>query len=344
MSGNSSIRGYIKLPSPAYILSAASAGGVHETSGPLGGRFDVTDSTGSDRFGKSTWEDSESEMQRLTLCSAMKRINVSDADISAVFAGDLQNQCVGSNYGLLDFDIPYFGLYGACSTAAEALILASVLVTGISPEYAGTAAAVASSHNSAAERQFRSPIEYGGQRTPTAQWTVTGAGAFILGCAGMPGLPAIKEVLVGRSVDMGINDLCNMGAAMAPAAVDTLKRYFDITNTCPDGYDLILTGDLGYEGSRIFRDFMATEGYETDSKHSDCGLMIYDSKATDKHAGGSGCGCSASVLAADIIPRIISGELNNILFMATGALMSPASVWQGKNIPGICHLLHIERG
>ncbi|MCD7787341.1 MAG: stage V sporulation protein AD [Firmicutes bacterium] len=339
----SDTRGYIRLPSPAHILSAASAGGKHEENGPLGGGFDVTDAAGSDKFGKSTWEDAESEMQRLTLGAAMRKIGKTDADIDAVFAGDLQNQCVGSNYGLLDFDIPYFGLYGACSTSAEALILGSIFVTLQAPEHTGIAAAVASSHNSAAERQFRNPIEYGGQHAPTSQWTVTGAGAFILGHDGDGNLPAISDVLIGRSVDLGINDLNNMGAAMAPAALDTLERYFEATGSRPENYDLILTGDLGREGSAILSDFMSADGYEIGGNYSDCGLMIYDIDGTDKHAGGSGCGCSAAALAAGILPRMMSGELKNVLFMATGALMSPASVWQGKNIPGICHLVHIQK-
>lgn len=334
----------INLSRPVYILSSASVAGANEEKGPLGGTFDVTDETQTDGFGKKTWEESEGEMQRLALETALLKAKLSESDICAVFAGDLQNQCVGSNYGLLDFDIPFFGLYGACSTCAEGLILASLLSSG----YGKVTAVVASSHNCAAERQFRFPIEYGGQRAPTAQWTVTGAGAFILSPEknGAESLPYIADVLPGRSIDRGINDLNNMGAAMAPAAIDTLKRYFDESGRDADSFDMILTGDLGAEGSRILKDFMQANGYSIGEVHADCGLMIYDREGDDRHAGGSGCGCSASVLSAHILPRMVGGgrgkELNDILFLATGALMSPASVQQGNNIPGICHLVHIR--
>ncbi len=328
----------IRLPRRVYIAGAASVAGANEEAGPFGGLYDVTDATGTDRFGKDTWEVAEGEMQRLALTAALAKSGLCESDIYAIFSGDLQNQCVGSNYGLLDFDVPFFGLYGACSTSAEGLILASL----ISSAYGVNAATAASSHNSAAERQFRYPIEYGGQRAPTAQWTVTGAGAFVLSTEKREGEPFITEVLPGRSIDKGINDLNNMGAAMAPAAVDTLTRYFKESGTAPADFDLIVTGDLGYEGSRILKEFMADGGYNIAPRHVDCGLLIYDREKSDKHAGGSGCGCSAAVLAAYILPRMRRGKLHRILFMATGALMSPASVWQGNNIPGICHLLRIE--
>lgn len=328
----------IKLPRPVYIVGAASVAGANEEAGPFGGHYDVTDSTGTDRFGKDTWETAEGEMQKLALTAALSKSRLAEENVYAIFSGDLQNQCVGSNYGLLDFDVPFFGLYGACSTCAEGLILASL----VSSAYGVNTATAASSHNSAAERQFRYPIEYGGQRAPTAQWTVTGAGAFILSPEEERDAPFITEVLPGRSIDKGINDLNNMGAAMAPAAVDTLTRYFNESGTSPEDYDLIVTGDLGYEGSRILKEFMADGGYNISPRHADCGLLIYDREKSDKHAGGSGCGCSAAVLAAHILPRMRRGELRRILFMATGALMSPASVWQGNNIPGICHLLRIE--
>ncbi len=337
----------IKLPTPVYFASAASVGGAEEESGPLGTYLDVTDIGGDDKFGTDSWEAAEGEMQRRALITALGKANLTEQDLAGVFAGDLQNQCVGSNYGLLDFDIPYFGLYGACSTCAEALILGSVYCAGLG---SAPVAAVASSHNCAAERQFRYPIEYGGQRAPTAQWTVTGAGAFILSKAAGPNLPAITDVLPGRSIDRGINDLNNMGAAMAPAAIDTMKRYFDETGRAPDSFDMIVTGDLGAEGSRIVREFMASFGLDIAPVHADCGLMIYDVESGDKHSGGSGCGCSATVLASSILPRMglpTAGQapegkrLRDVLFMATGALMSPASVWQGNNIPGICHLVHI---
>ena len=331
------MRSTIKLSRDVYIIASASVVGKHEDDGPLGGRFDVTDETGTDEFGAKTWESAEGEMQRLALSEALRKASMTDAELAAIFAGDLQNQCVGSAYGLLGFDAPYFGLYGACSTCAEGLILASL----ISSAYGLTTAAVASSHNCAAERQFRYPVEYGGQRAPTAQWTVTGAGAFVLSADEKHrGSPKITEVLPGRSIDRGINDLNNMGAAMAPAAIDTLCRYFDETGRSPDSFDMIVTGDLGAEGSRILTEFLSAAGHDVSSRHADCGLMIYDREKSDKHSGGSGCGCSASVLSASILPRM-GVDLHDILFMATGALMSPASVQQGNSIPGICHLLRI---
>ena len=343
-------RGIITLPKRVSFLSTASVGGAEEQNGPLGAYLDVTDIDGEDKFGTTSWEAAEGEMQKRALTTAIAKASLTEHDIDAVFAGDLQNQCVGSNYGLLDFDIPYFGLYGACSTCAEALMLGASYCAGMGT---GPVAAVASSHNCAAERQFRFPIEYGGQRAPTSQWTVTGAGAFILTADGDPAAPAIVDFLPGRSVDRGINDLNNMGAAMAPAAIDTLKRYLDESGRAPDSFDMIVTGDLGAEGSRILHEFMAAAGYDIGGVHSDCGLMIYDTDGGDKHAGGSGCGCSATVLSASLLPRmgiaetlktVDGNQLHDILFMATGALMSPASVQQGNNIPGICHLVHIVSG
>lgn len=342
-------KGIMTLQRRVFFSSASSVGGAEEEKGPLGKYLDVTDVKEDDKFGTSSWEAAEGEMQKRALTTAIAKAGITEHDIDAVFAGDLQNQCVGSNYGLLDFDMPYFGLYGACSTCAEALILGAAYCAGMET---GPIAAVASSHNCVAERQFRFPIEYGGQRSPTSQWTVTGAGAFVLSAEGEPEIPAIVDFLPGRSIDRGINDLNNMGAAMAPAAIDTLKRYFDQSGRTPDSFDMILTGDLGTEGSRILREFMAASGYDISGVHEDCGLLIYDTEGTDKHAGGSGCGCSATVLSSFILPRMgvreehksVPGKpLYDILFMATGALMSPASVYQGNNIPGICHLVHIQR-
>ena len=332
----------IEFPRSVFFISSASVGGKKESDGPIGSKLDITDPVGDDRFGQNTWETAESEMQRLALTAAISKSGLDEHSVDAVFAGDLQNQCVGAAYGLLGFDIPYVGLYGACSTCAESIILSSIFVSGCN---ADTAAAVTSSHFCSAERQFRSPIEYGGQRSPASQWTVTGAGAFMLSCRGNASMPKVTEAVIGRSVDKGINDLSNMGAAMAPAAVDTLTRYFDASGTSPDAFDMIITGDLGAEGTHIFRDFMASANYPVSGVHADCGLMIYDRRSGDRHSGGSGCGCSAVVLASEILPRMYAdGDLHNVLFMATGALMSTASVEQGLNIPGICHLVHIVGG
>ena len=315
------------------FISAASVVGKKERDGALGECFDIHDE--SDRFGQKTWEKAESEMQRLAFNVALSKAGLCEDDIDALYAGDLLNQCVGSSYGLLEFDIPYFGLYGACSTAAEGIMLAAM---GVSAGHFSMASAVTSSHNSAAERQYRAPIEYGSQRAPTAQWTVTGAGAFIIG----RGQGArISEAMAGIVVDKGINDAANMGAAMAPAALSTLVRYFRASGSEPENFDLILTGDLGFEGSSILCDLILSEGYDISKRHNDCGMMIYDREAQDMHSGGSGCGCSAVVLASYILPKIERGELNDILFVGTGAMMSPSSVQQGGSIPSVAHLVRI---
>jgi len=324
----------IKLDNLPVITAASSVVGKKESEGPLGKYFDYCDLT--DRFGMKTWEKSESQMQNIALNFALSKRKIGPNNIDLLLAGDLMNQCTSSAYGLLAFDIPFLGLYGACSTAAEGLILSSLLVNSKSVT---RCASVSSSHFCSAERQFRFPLEYGGQRTPTAQWTVTGAAAFIVEETGEG--PKIADVMPGRTVDQGLTDANNMGAAMAPAAIDTLKRYFEATMTKPSDYDLIVTGDLGYEGHSIVCDIMAKEGYDMGKTYNDCGLIIYDLEKQDVHAGGSGCGCSATVLAAHIIPNIISGYYKNVLFIGTGALMSPGAINQGQSIPGIAHLVHI---
>ena len=328
------MRELIKLKKEPYISSYYSIVGSHERKGPIGECFDEYSS--DNKFGKDSWEKAESEMQRLALVGALKRSKLSDSDIDVLLAGDLLNQCVGSSYGLIDFDIPYITLYGACSTCALSLGLGSILF-GFGN--ARRCACVTSSHYCSSERQFRFPLEYGGQRAPTAQWTVTGAGAFILGDTGKV---KISEVMLGKSVDMGISDINNMGAAMAPACIDTLKRYFKSSKMAPEEFDMILTGDLGYEGSEILKDLLLKDGIDIRGNHADCGLMIYNCDEQDKHAGGSGCGCSASVLAGKIIKDLESGALKNILFIGTGALMNPMTLFQGGSIPAIAHLIRLE--
>ena len=333
----------IKLQRDIYIIAHAAVVGKAEEEGPLGGSFDITD-TKDDRFGMDTWEKSESEMQRLALGCAMSKSNLTENMIDAMFAGDLLNQCVGSNYGLSEYKIPYFGLYGACSTASEGIMLASIMCES----GADRCAAITSSHYCSAERQFRYPLEYGGQRAPTSQWTVTGSGAFILSAAGDKDrvsdgayVPKVIELLPGCVVDKGISDINNMGAAMAPAAADTLIRYFS-QGEAPSSFDMIITGDLGREGSEILRDLVYAAGYDISSNHTDCGMMIYNIDLDDKHAGGSGCGCSAVVMSAHILRNIRDGILKDILFVGTGALMSPLMVNQGSTIPGIGHLVRIK--
>lgn len=318
----------------ATISAAASVVGKYEQEGPFGELFDICDPT--DKFGMNTWEQAESEMQRLAFNTALSKLSLSERSIDALFAGDLLNQCVGSSYGLLDFDIPYFGLYGACSTAAEGIMLASACV---SAGFFDRAAAVTSSHYCAAERQYRSPIEYGSQRTPTAQWTVTGAGAFIIGNGGKV---SVCEALPGIVVEKGISDAANMGAAMAPAAADTILRYFTGSGYSPKDFDMIVTGDLGEEGGSILCELLHAEGLDIKDVFADCGTLIYDLKTQDKHAGGSGCGCSAVVLASYLLPMLESGDLSNILLIGTGAMMSPSSIQQGLSIPAVAHLLRFS--
>ena len=323
----------LKFSEDTTILVTASVVGAKEHEGPIGDVFDLHDTT--DRFGKKTWEKAEGEMQRLAFNVALSKAKLSEREIDALFAGDLLNQCSASAYGLLDFDIPYYGLYGACSTAAEAIMLSAM---SVSAGYFHRCAAVTSSHNCSSERQFRTPVEYGAQRSPTAQWTVTGAGAFVLGSGGKV---RVAEGLPGIVVDKGICDASNMGAAMAPAAANTVARYLRCGEVPLDEIDLILTGDLGYEGGSIMCDLLIAEGYDIKSKYNDCGMIIYSREEQDMHSGGSGCGCSAVVLASYILPKIERKELKNVLFIGTGAMMSPSSIQQGLSIPAVAHLVRL---
>ncbi|MBQ3182237.1 MAG: stage V sporulation protein AD [Clostridia bacterium] len=324
----------IRFKRPVSIISSASVVGKREHEGPFGDIFDEYDP--SDSFDKDSWEKAEAEMQKRALTIVLTKAKKEEDDIDGIFAGDLINQCTSSAYGLLDFDIPYFGLYGACSTAALSLFLASLAIN------AGmeSCACVTSSHFCSAERQFRFPLEYGSQRTPTSQWTVTGAGAFILSSEGEG--PYIVDGMGGISTDMGINDANNMGAAMAPAAISTLTRYFEATGTKPQDYDKIITGDLGFEGHGIVIDLMLEKGYDVRNVYTDCGLVIYDRERQDMHAGASGCGCSAVMMASHFLEEMKKGILKDILFIGTGALLSPMAVMQGQNIPGIAHLVHLK--
>lgn len=324
-----------KLKNAVKVLSAAAVGGKKEGEGPLGEKFDYIDPT--DRFGKEKWEQSEAEAQALALNFALNKLKMCDRDLGVMLAGDLINQCTSSAYGLMSFDAPYLGIYGACSTSAEGLLIASLLLDG---GHFSSAAVVSSSHFCSAERQFRTPVEYGGQRPPTAQWTVTGAGAFILGRSEAPGVE-ISEVLPGKVCCEGIDDPNNMGAAMAPAALDTLRAYFTESGKRPEDFDLILTGDLGYEGSRILGELSKDCGIDLSSRQDDCGLRVYNRVTQKVNAGGSGCGCAASVLSAEILPKLSSGIYKDVLFAATGALMSADAVKQGLTIPAISHLVRL---
>ncbi len=326
----------LKFSENPSIAGYGAVAGKKESEGPLGNCFDKIfyDS----HAGQETWEKAESFMQKNAVSIALERAQVDAADIGFIFAGDLLNQCISSSYGLRDYNIPYLGQYGACSTMAQSLILASIMVECNACAYS---ACVTSSHFCSAERQYRFPLEYGGQRTPTAQWTVTGSGSCIVGKF-QKGKPYIKYATIGRIIDLGVTDANNMGAAMAPAAAQTFIDYFNDTYTSPGDYDLIVTGDLGRVGTDLLYDLLEKENIFIKENHKDCGLMIYDIENQDVHAGGSGCGCAGSVLCGYILDKISKRNIKNILFMATGALMSPTSNQQGESIPSIAHLLNIK--
>lgn len=324
----------IEMENSPTILASAGVCGKKESQGPLGDQFDKVfqDTT----LNEPSWEKSESRLQAEAVNTALKKLNMETSQINYIFAGDLLNQCMSSSFGLRELGIPFLGQFGACSTMAQTLFLAATTIEAGISDYS---VAVTSSHFCSSERQFRFPLNYGGQRTPTAQWTVTGAGAAIVG-KNKSG-PKIRRATVGIITDLGIKDVNNMGAAMAPAAAKTITSFFDDTKTEPTDYDLILTGDLGEVGSNLFKELMAKQGILIEKNYNDCGLMMYYKEKQDVHAGGSGCGCSASILCSVILNKIRKHELNNVLFMATGALMSPTSSQQGETIPGVAHLINI---
>lgn len=326
-----------KLDSCPSIIGFASVVGKKEGEGPLAQYFDIINDDTT--FGEKSWEKAESRLQKDAVNTALGKSKLSTADIDLLFAGDLLNQCIGSSFGLREMNIPFYGLYGACSTMAESLGMASIFADN---NLVNNAIAVTSSHFCSAERQFRFPLEYGGQRTPTAQWTVTGSGCAIVGKSAAA--PYVKAVTVGKIQDLGVKDINNMGAAMAPAAAYTIQQYLVDTNTQPSDYDLILTGDLGLVGSSLLVDLLKRDNIDISSVHNDCGKLIFDIEAQDVHAGGSGCGCAGSVLCSYILNKIQNGELKEVLFIATGALMSPTSMQQGESIPSIAHLVHISNG
>ncbi|MCI9263129.1 MAG: stage V sporulation protein AD [Oscillospiraceae bacterium] len=324
----------VAFANPPAIIGHANVVGKKEGDGPLRDSFDHIEQ--DDTFGEKTWEKAETAMQKMAFAAALDKAGQAASNLDYLFAGDLLNQCIGSGFAVRGQDVPFFGLYGACSTMGESLSLAAMSIDGGFAQFAG---AVTSSHFCSAERQYRTPLEYGGQRTPTAQWTVTGSGAVILAREG-PG-PYVTHITTGKVVDKGIKDANNMGAAMAPAAYDTLTAHFKDTGRQPSFYDLIVTGDLGKLGKDIVRDFFAKDGVEL-SNYDDCGTMIFDLKKQDVHCGGSGCGCSATVLTGYLLNGMREGKWNRILFCPTGALLSPTSTQQGESIPCICHAVAIS--
>lgn len=321
--------------SPPVIAHWASIAGKKEKEGPLGKYFDHTHN--DTYFGQKTWELGEKRMQQLALQTLAKKAGMRLNDFEVVFSGDLLNQCIGSSYTLRNTGIPHLGLYGACSTMAESLLMASMAVGG---GFRNHAVAMTSSHFASSERQYRFPLGYGGQRTPTSQWTVTGAGAVMV-CKEGKG-PKISACTIGTVTDLGIKDANNMGAAMAPAAIATIRTHFEDLHTSADDYDLIITGDLGQLGKEILLGMLQKEGINIGGKIADCGTLIFDQMKQDVHSGGSGCGCSAIVLCAYLLRQIQEKKLHKILFCGTGALLSPTSTQQGLPIPGVCHAICIE--
>ncbi len=324
-----------RLHSCPAVLSFAAVGGRFEGEGPLRDYFDELSE--DHFFGETTWEKGESTMQRRALARALEKASLHERDLDLIFAGDLLNQCTGSSFALRESRIPFYGLYGACSTMGESLALAAMMVDG---GYAARTAALTSSHFCTAERQYRMPVPYGSQRTPTAQWTATAAGCCILSNEGRG--PAVTHAAIGRIVDRGITDANNMGAAMAPAAYDTLRALFSDTRTSPADYDLIVTGDLGRLGHEVVTDLFARDGVDMTKNYKDCGLLLYDLERQDMHMGGSGCGCSAAVLNGYLLRGMREGKWNRIVFAPTGALLSPTSTMQGESIPGVCHAVILE--
>ncbi len=328
------IRSSIRLEHAPAIHSFACIAGQKEGQGPMGACFDRIEE--DPYFGEKTWEQAESRMQSDTLWLALEKGQLQPAALDCIVAGDLVNQCTSSTFAQRSMHVPFLGVYGACSTMAESLLLASLLVDGAFCEHV---AAVTSSHFSTAERQFRFPLSYGGQRTPTSQWTCTASGAVVVSAKG--GSPHVRGACIGRITDYNISDANNMGAAMAPAAADTIFRYLQDTGTKPQDYDAIVTGDLGNIGSQLLLELLNAQGLDIAAQHRDCGAMMFDEHSQDTHAGGSGCGCAGSLLCGHFLPLLRRGELGRILFAATGALLSPMTTQQGESIPCISHLVEL---
>ena len=324
----------VALAHPPSVAGHANVVGKKEGEGPLADSFDQINQ--DDSFGEKTWEKAETAMQKLALSSALDKAGLSASALDYILAGDLLNQCIGTTFALRPTNVPFLGLYGACSTMAEGLLVASCLVES---GFEQTACAITSSHFCSAERQYRYPLEYGGQRPQTAQWTATASGAVVLQKGGMG--VRITHATPGRIADPGVTSQANMGAAMALSAYETISRFFQDTHTGPSHYDLIVTGDLGKVGHQIVIDLFQRDGIDMRPTYDDCGLLLYDG-SQDVHAGGSGCGCSAAVLCSYILKAMEQGIFRKVLFCGTGALLSPTSCNQGQSIPGICHLVCLE--
>ena len=325
----------ISFENPIHVISAASVVGQKEGNGPLGACFDMI--VEDPMLGCKSWEDAESSLQKKAAELVIEKANLPKERLRMIFAGDLLAQSIASSFGIMDLRIPIYGLYGACSTMGEALSLGAMAIGGGYGEYV---MALTSSHFASAEKEFRFPLSYGNQRPLSASWTVTGSGACILGKKG--GSCCIAGLTTGKIIDNGLKDSMNMGACMATAASDTIYRnMLDFTRTVDD-YDKIITGDLGYVGKEILEDLMGSHGIDLKDKHMDCGIEIFDQETQDTHAGGSGCGCAATVFASYVLPKIESGEWKRVLFVPTGALLSKVSFLEGKSVPGIAHGVVLE--
>ena len=326
----------VRPEQPVYILSSASVVGPKEGQGPLGLLFDVVGE--DDMFGCETWEDAESSLQKNAVSIALDKAGMRPEDVSFIFAGDLLGQSIASSFGLSSYQIPLFGVYGACSTCGESLTLGVMSIAG---GFADKVVCVTSSHFASAEKEFRFPLGYGNQRPLSATWTVTGSGAFILSSTrGRRDRAMIAGITIGKIVDYGLKDSMNMGACMAPAACDTIYRNLMDFGRIPADYDKIITGDLGSVGQKVLWDLMREKGMDISKVHMDCGMEIYD-QSQDAHAGGSGCGCSAVVLSAYILKQLEEGKWKRVLFVPTGALLSKTSFNEGQSIPGIAHAVEL---
>ena len=337
MTNNKKGKQSFQLPHMPVITHWASIAGKKESEGPLANTFDVTSQ--DTYFGQKTWEQAEKQMQKMALETLLKKAGLHRNQIGLVFSGDLLNQCIGSSFTLRNMNVPHLGLYGACSTMAESLLLAAMCVGG---GFSDKVIAMTSSHFASSERQYRFPLGYGGQRTPTAQWTVTGSGASLVCSAGKG--PRIESCTIGTVTDLGIKDANNMGAAMAPAAYATIRAHLDDMGKTPDDFDLIVTGDLGQLGKDVLLELAKRDGISLGGKLADCGTMVFDQTTQDVHSGGSGCGCSAITLCGYLLGQLNTGKLNKILFCGTGALLSPTSTQQGLPVPGVCHAVCIHGG
>lgn len=337
MAKNKRGRSSFLFESKPVITAWASVAGKKESEGPLAHYFDKT--SPDTYFGQKTWEQAEQAMQETALKTLADKAGLRPGDFDLVYSGDLLNQCIGSSFSLRNMNIPHLGLYGACSTMAESLLLASLTVDA---GFTDKTVAMTSSHFASSERQFRFPLGYGGQRTPTAQWTVTGAGAALV-CSSGQG-PRVCAATIGTVKDLGIKDANNMGAAMAPAAYATIKSHFEDLETEPEDYDLIVTGDLGQLGKELLLDMARRESINLGGKLMDCGCEVFDNTKQDVHAGGSGCGCGAITLCGYLLDELNRGKFRKLLFCGTGALLSPTSTQQGLPIPGVCHAVVIEGG